>query len=84
MIINRQLITIYYLIPFLIPKKSLLFPPVRYFKTSITSAMKIKIANMVWPPVVIILFNWVFGRTSRASLQILAMRDDICALLLQK
>ena len=29
-------------------KKSLLLPPVRYFKTSITSAMKIKIANMVW------------------------------------
>ena len=29
------------------PQKSLLFPPVRYFKTSITSAMKIKIANMV-------------------------------------
>ena len=40
--------------------------------------MKIKIANMVWSPVVIILFNWVFGRTSRASLQIFAMRFDIC------
>ena len=33
---------------------------------------------MFWPPVFIILFNWVFGRTSRASLQILAMRVDVC------
>ena len=31
------------------PQKSLLFPPVRYFNTSTTSAMKIMIPkNMVW------------------------------------
>lgn len=31
------------------PQKSLLLPPVRYFRTSTTSAMKIMIAkNMVW------------------------------------
>ena len=30
------------------PPKYLLFPLVRYFKTSTTSAMKMMIANMVW------------------------------------
>ena len=40
-----------------------------YLKTSIISAMKIKIANIVWSSCVYY-SNWIIGRTSRASLQI--------------